>query len=542
MRLIMANDAPTSIASLPVEMLDNVFAYVRTPSDQCNICLVSHQWRDVMAPRLFRTLLLQQKTENGLTALIHPSSEILKHLRNLVVETSINFSEDDLKLLLAALPRDQLKYFKYRGDTPLALGTLQLLLQCHRALEDLYADEVQGFAAVEHFAAIAPLLGSFRRFKVCVPKPLATQALATHLKDCRILVKNMPKLVTLEVHGHPGKTRPGRYDQTDVASFFMDKDSSIDLSGLKELCVESIRMTPNYDCLLNSVDVFTLRTMTLQRCGDQISLLKAMSDVFASQESRGFLKTLRLEYDWSEVASTEIATAIGRFLEVCPRLSHLDVRMANQPMIDKKSIIANAATLQTLQLRTGYWPRHHKGQNYSSQDVKAIVDACTRLELLGLELPPAKLGTVDELPEDFRLSRRTDRANVNTELEAFVSALSSNKSIQCLRMLNLPIVEYNTAASTPITVKEAAWCRHTFANFATEVMRFMDDCGSSVRLLQRFPYSSLRDQPAPSDVDGHKWPYYTYLKGRVTDSRGASQTVACPLPGAGDEYPLLWRC
>jgi hypothetical protein len=108
---------------------------------------------------------------------------------------------------------------------------------------------------------------------------------------------------------------------------------------------------------------------------------------------------------------------------------------------------------KTLQLRTGYWPRHHKGQNYPSQDVKAIVAACTRLELLGLELPPAKLGTVDELPEDFRLSRRTDQANVGTELEAFLGTLSSSKSIQGLRMLNLPTVKYSSAASTPITVK-----------------------------------------------------------------------------------------
>ena len=140
----MAN-ITNQFATLPTEMAANVVAYIRDTASMCSICLVSREWRDIMAPSLFRTLYtsVRPRSAHGMTALIHPSSEILKHVRELIISTTATgdkqHSNDDLHLLLAAIPRDQLLCFTYEGSEPLPLSTLQLLLQCHGELKALRA-------------------------------------------------------------------------------------------------------------------------------------------------------------------------------------------------------------------------------------------------------------------------------------------------------------------------------------------------------------------------------------------------------------------
>ena len=68
-------------------------------------------------------------------------------------------------------------------------------------------------------------------------------------------------------------------------------------------------------------------------------------------------------------------------------------------------------------------------------------------------------------------------------------------------------------------------------NFATHVLRFLDDNGSKIKLFAVSQYR-LPDNGPPypaTDVNGHQYPRYAYTKGRAVDGLGRSSVVAMPL-------------
>jgi hypothetical protein len=76
-------------------------------------------------------------------------------------------------------------------------------------------------------------------------------------------------------------------------------------------------------------------------------------------------------------------------------------------------------------------------------------------------------------------------------------------------------------------------------NFANKVIRYMTSQGTAPHVLSINP-SHLESERPGTDLNGHRWPEYNYIKGRITDALGKSEAVAVPLKTAASEFPDIW--
>ena len=102
-------------------------------------------------------------------------------------------------------------------------------------------------------------------------------------------------------------------------------------------------------------------------------------------------------------------------------------------------------------------------------------------------------------------------------------------------MFNLPVLKYSNnmvlrhnEGRSPISDKDAKLALVVFQRFSDQVMQFMAERGSSLRLFAMRPPLPPYRRPA-KDVEGQQWPNYAFTKGSVTDVRGIRSVVAVPL-------------
>lgn len=105
-------------------------------------------------------------------------------------------------------------------------------------------------------------------------------------------------------------------------------------------------------------------------------------------------------------------------------------------------------------------------------------------------------------------------------------------------MLNLPGIKYSPESSTNpqievvISMGDARLCRVVMQQFATQVMQFMVERGSKLKLFNANPTVALKDEVNhPADANGHFWPNYTYVRGRTIDATGRTKVIAVPFAG-----------
>lgn len=139
-----------------------------------------------------------------------------------------------------------------------------------------------------------------------------------------------------------------------------------------------------------------------------------MSDMFARNRPHSRLTKLKHEFERAGSGKHYMTPSTRRFLKVCPKLTSLDISTAKELLIDKECIIAHAETLRILIIDTG----HLGGKNYAVNDLKSILDACARPEVLQIDVPDVKLGDVKVPGMAFMLNRKTGAAYANTDMEA----------------------------------------------------------------------------------------------------------------------------
>lgn len=105
-------------------------------------------------------------------------------------------------------------------------------------------------------------------------------------------------------------------------------------------------------------------------------------------------------------------------------------------------------------------------------------------------------------------------------------------------MLNLPELDYLSIFPAPsiynlagITKRETRLCQVVMQVYTNEVLRYMDEAGSSIRLISSFP-SDRPIVPPVKDGNGHRWPEYNYRKRKTLDGGGVETVVAAPLAHA----------
>jgi hypothetical protein len=131
--------APTDFSDLPVELVRNIFSFVRLKADVCFACLASRTWRDIMAPMMWENFVTDMEPTNTklMATLLHANSGISRHVRRLKVTDVYEEEEENsgqhMARFIAALPRDQLR--SVQAVNAMFKDTLQAVLQRHSKLE-----------------------------------------------------------------------------------------------------------------------------------------------------------------------------------------------------------------------------------------------------------------------------------------------------------------------------------------------------------------------------------------------------------------------
>jgi hypothetical protein len=105
--------------------------------------------------------------------------------------------------------------------------------------------------------------------------------------------------------------------------------------------------------------------------------------------------------------------------------------------------------------------------------------------------------------------------------------LATFPRLRVLRITELPFQAFE--------IDNADFCRHLqwrFQQFAEQVLRYLADKGSSVKLLAFSPVEPP-EFCHHEDSNGHAWPHYYYIRGESTTvlprGRRITQTVAVPV-------------
>jgi hypothetical protein len=365
--------------------------------------LVSRTWRNVIAPLMWETFstdLQALPSSKQFSALIHPESGILPHVRTLNVlhEKDGELKTDDetnnrLRLLIAAIPRERLRGFKCPHLVP--LHTMQLLLQCHRSLESLWTACPTDRLASEESTWMVPLFSSVDELTTTISGN--TEEISLILQNCLSQLKLMPKLKTFRIH-HAGIVKSRLQGRVDLLPVFSGLTSGAQISHLTTLDLDSVDLATSANILVQNLNTSVLHTIELQRCRHMALFLNGMSDRFTA--SKGALVNFAL-YSWDDGEQSTM-DAVERFLRTCPSLSDLFLDKSGSTLVDRACVRAHHKTLASLSLLTSHWPLNLRTQScYSAQDLDFMLERCSKIKLLALDLPLVDLGHLNSSDKNF---------------------------------------------------------------------------------------------------------------------------------------------
>ncbi|CAN9353083.1 unnamed protein product [Alternaria alternata] len=125
--------------------------------------------------------------------------------------------------------------------------------------------------------------------------------------------------------------------------------------------------------------------------------------------------------------------------------------------------------------------------------------------------------------------------SVPNALEAYLDCIARHRSLHTLQILSLPNIDYDMSPDPNptlqnrqpiynITVPTASLMMQ---KLAAEVMCFLHKLNSHITLLGLCPLYNEFEQPK-ADHNGHKWPRYYYIRGRISDPTGRERFTAVP--------------
>ena len=161
----MAEKAKLHFSELPLDVKKLITGFIDRPTDQKNLCLVSHEFQDLALPDLYRTMILfvGGPQDLRLSAMLGRENPGIKHIRDIYLRLekavmtdktrhypSDDSSEEDepeesatiparqaqftVRLLLDFLPRDQLEAFSWQTWEPFSVDNFLLLCKKQKKL------------------------------------------------------------------------------------------------------------------------------------------------------------------------------------------------------------------------------------------------------------------------------------------------------------------------------------------------------------------------------------------------------------------------
>jgi hypothetical protein len=385
----------------------------------CAVTSVSRKWRDVMAKEMWEgtTTSLQPSSTKDFDALLHPQSGLLNHVRYFNIEDMEDGEESDerLRTFLTAVPEDRLREFD--STTDLSVSTLRTLLQRQRCLSRLNVVDLAKLIEAGEDATMEPALASVTDYIVTVPKRDAKDESEEILyyTRCRKIINSLENLKELRIK-NDYKIRTDD-DLVNVHHLFRGEDGDVELCRLTEFVLDGINVATSTTPILRHINLSILRTLYLYNVLGVADLLNGLSKVYAKQA--GPLDRLAIELGWDLEDTQETKTAVTLFLNTCPKLAWLLLDLIHHFVVDLKCIIRHADTLNYLYLNVGDWPK--RPAFLFLEFYQTLVHGCPNLTMLNMNIPPADLGELPELGEDWRLGPgRFDVAHVAQDFETYL--------------------------------------------------------------------------------------------------------------------------
>ncbi|CAN9268568.1 unnamed protein product [Alternaria alternata] len=523
--------APATFSDLPPEMVSNVFTFVRQKADQGAICLVSRAWRDQMAPMMWEVFEadLGAASARSMATLLHPRSGILIHVRDLAIDGTKK-GEDRLKLVVAAIPRDRVRSFWTRIDMePL---TLHLLLLSQRKIEDLIAFkwyESPGYDFEKELESMGPLLPELSSVQLEIETNMGLkERVSNALKS---ISHYCPKITALWLSNIfiPASEGLG----VSLSALFSHPKEAPLFPNLTELRLFRLNIAmPGEPTLCKNFNMSQLRSLQIRDCDYLIPFLEGLSSFFI--DNTGELDELMIALPMRLDQPPETIQAMERLLRVCPKLQVLLMDLSKHGPVAKDCVLAHCQKLISLLMST--W-RLSSGGQFSARDMSFILEACTKLESLAVNISSWCIRDLPKLEAGFRL---------DADFEDMLTSISANSTIRALRIFDPPILDWGDRERTgrPRSSQQSALYQVLMQNHANQILQFMAKQGSNLKILSFNPSRKMvqkdeEDKDPNMDGNGHQWPEYHYCRGSTTDVTGTNIVIAHPLRNVALEFPGL---
>jgi hypothetical protein len=124
-----------TFSDLSTQLKVHVFSFIDLARDKAAVCLVSHNWRDIMAPVLWESLDLNcdSLSTTKLRTLMYPNGGVIRHVRRFFPYQYDGLTPEALaaiELIINTLPENTLRAFRSPG-TAFSSGYLIKLFQRH---------------------------------------------------------------------------------------------------------------------------------------------------------------------------------------------------------------------------------------------------------------------------------------------------------------------------------------------------------------------------------------------------------------------------
>jgi hypothetical protein len=368
--------------------------------------------------------------KRSIMTLLAPNSGILPHVRELCIAGEMDTEQaHHLGLLIMALPRDKLRSFE--AYDRLQRTTFLQLLQSQTKLESIMVSSAftclgwasnTEIASREHHTRMASLMPEVKSLYLFLD--LENGLAEYNHRNLQSFIDLHPKLEKLKLstqqqvlaplHGVLSLAREGR---------MFHNMTSVELISL------SLAPSPSPSGISHNFDVTKLEVLELDCCLSIVPFLDSLSESYV--ERAGKLRQLSISLSYHLDNQEGTVGSIERLLNVCPGLLDLELELTEYNIVDKSCILPHAKTLRSLTIGTAPFEAEDfdQSQYYSTKDLRVILEACTKLTGLAINLPPINLGCISEFGYGFDLIAKqgeyADFADTLVSLFCIESSLGS---------------------------------------------------------------------------------------------------------------------
>ncbi|KAH8623157.1 hypothetical protein IG631_22314 [Alternaria alternata] len=534
--------AISNFTTLPPELKAAVFTWIRTKLERAVVCLISRGWRDIMAPIVWKELTLDPKTisTTKLTTLMLPNSSILSHVRQLIADWESWWNEDlshdfhaAVQVVIATIPKNRL--LGSTSNMPFEPAYLLSLLRNQQRMRNL------------DIALDKPKISRFPiDFGITMHRSLATTALRGLTKlwvrigsgdhtyrNSAYMIRCAPKLRDLSIDGDED-------EEGNKASF----DTLLTceaLGGLHadDIIVQQLQLsrfnllyldlaTSHVDKAFVYIYFACLQSLSLYCCRNVEPFLTALATRQSLDPSLTEIDILMK----GDVLESDIR-AIEHLLRISSGVRTMWIDVGKARPVDISCITRHGSTLQHLGLNID---AENTASYYSVADLSTILKSAPGLTQLAVYISPIEMGWSGLLGTDFALDVLDGGdTSVPNALEAYLDCIARHRSLHTLQILSLPNIDYDMSPDPNSTLQNRQPIYNVtvptaslmMQKLAAEVMCFLHKLNSHITLLGLCPLYNEFEQPK-ADHNGHKWPRYYYIRGRISDPTGRERFTAVP--------------